>query len=119
MDNTAPDIACSLTQPELRQRKADIRENLTPHLRASAHADGVSRLAFARPAVSRAQLERLIELEQACCPFLSFEISERDNEFTLIVSGPEGSETFVRDLFSPAQSTTCGCSGGGSKGNRG
>ncbi|MEM1048677.1 MAG: hypothetical protein AAGL24_21165 [Pseudomonadota bacterium] len=111
MNNTSPDIVCTLTQPELRLRKVHIRKTLTPHLLASCYAEGVSRLAFARPAVSRVQLEHLIKLEQACCPFLTFEIREMSKEFTLIVSGPEGSEDLVRDLFSSEPSAPCGCSG--------
>lgn len=111
MDDTAPVIFCTLSQTELRERKADVRKSLSPHIVASSCAHGLSKLAFSRPAVVRAKLEHLIELEQACCPFFTFEISETDTAFTLIVSGPEGSEEFVRDLFSPESSISCGCSG--------
>jgi len=111
MENTAHEIVCALTQPEFRQRKADVYKDLTPHLISLSYKEGVSRLAFARPAVSQAQLERLIKLEQACCPFLNFEVKEMDKEFVLIVLGPEGSEDIVRDLFSPEQMGSCRCSG--------
>ena len=111
MDNTAPAIFCTLSQRELLGRKADVRKILSPHIVASSYAHGMSKLAFARPAVARTHLEHLIELEQACCPFFTFEISETDTAFTLIVSGPEGSEEFVRDLFSPENSISCGCAG--------
>ncbi|MEL6205530.1 MAG: hypothetical protein AAFR47_09490 [Pseudomonadota bacterium] len=111
MDNTAPAIFCTLSPPELRQRKAEVRAGLSPHIVTSSYAQGISRLAFARPAVARTQLEHLIKLEQACCPFFTFEIREMDNAFTLIVSGPEGSEDFVRDLFSSEEPNSCACSG--------
>ncbi|MEM9710411.1 MAG: hypothetical protein AAF871_16685 [Pseudomonadota bacterium] len=118
MDKTAPELACKLTQFELRQRKSDIRQSLTPHLVSSSYVEGMSHLAFRKPSVSRAQLEHLIALEQACCPFFSFSIRETDKEFTLIVSGPEGSEDLVRDLFLSEQSTTCGGSGRMSQSNQ-
>jgi len=111
MHKAEPAIFCTLAQPELRQRKADIRKSLSPHVVASSYAHGMSELDFAKPAVSRMQLENLIGLEKACCPFFTFEIREKHNEFTLIVSGPEGSEDFVRDLFSSEESASCACSG--------
>ncbi|MEL6363104.1 MAG: hypothetical protein AAFR21_18720 [Pseudomonadota bacterium] len=111
MDQTAPEIFCSLSSVELRDRKADVRESLTPHLIASSYARGVSHLAFARPEVSRVHLEHLIKLEQACCPFFHFEIREMDTEVMLSISGPEGSEDFVRDLFASQRSASCGCCG--------
>ncbi|MEM8691842.1 MAG: hypothetical protein AAGG57_08130 [Pseudomonadota bacterium] len=104
-------VFCTLSQPELRKRKAEVRESLTPHFTASLHSRGVSQVTFAKPAVSQAKLRHLIELEQACCPFFSFEIRELDREFMLIISGLEGSESFVRDLFSSDQDAGCGCLG--------
>lgn len=111
MDNTAPAIFCNLSRTDLRQRKADVRETLSVHIVASSFSQGISELAFSKPAVSRVQLEHLIKLEQACCPFFRFEVREMDNEFTLIVFGPKGSEEFVRDLFSSKASASCVCSG--------
>lgn len=110
METASPEIFCTLTEPELRQRKLEVREELGPHLLASCYADGVSKLVFARPAVSRVQLEHLIMLEQSCCPFFTFDLSQTDKTFTLIISGPKGSDDFVRDLFSSEPTASCGCS---------
>ncbi|MEM6826076.1 MAG: hypothetical protein AAF566_13290 [Pseudomonadota bacterium] len=107
MDKTTSGIVCALTQSEFRKRTAEVRESLTVHLIASTYAQGSARLAFRRPAVSRGKLEHLIEREQTCCPFLRFDIRETDTDIMLIVSGPEGSEGLVRDLFSLAP-TACG-----------
>ncbi|MEM8777102.1 MAG: hypothetical protein AAGF53_18895 [Pseudomonadota bacterium] len=118
MKATSPEIFCTLTEPELRQRKLEVRESLGPHVLASSYADGVSELVFARPAVSRERLEHLIMLEQTCCPFFEFDLRQADKTFTLVISGPKGSESFVRDLFSPQPSASCGCSGQCSKEDR-
>lgn len=111
MKTASPEIFCTLTEPELRQRKLEVRKDLRPHLLVSSHAEGVSKLVFARPAVSRVQLEHLIMLEQSCCPFFTFDLRRANKTFTLIISGPPGSEDFVRDLFSSKPSASCGCSG--------
>ncbi|MEM8571802.1 MAG: hypothetical protein AAGG56_12990 [Pseudomonadota bacterium] len=112
MAENAPEIACSLTQPEFRRRKADIRQTLMPHLVRSVQDDGATHLVFARPAVSRAKLEDLIALEAACCPFLRFELRETEKEIVLTVSGPAGSEELVRDLFACEPTVSCGASDG-------
>ena len=109
MKPAASNVSCTLSQSALRQRQADIRDTLTPHIVAASFTDGVSRLTFARPAVSRATLENLVTLEQVCCPFLSFDIDEMDNVLVLHVSGPEGSQDFIRDLFLPERSAPPCC----------
>ncbi len=111
MDCPTSSVFCTLSQPELRKRKAEVREGLTPHLTASRYSCGVSQVTFAKPAVTHAKLRHLIELEQACCPFFSFDIEETDRELMLIISGPEGSESFVHDLFSHDQDAGYGWAG--------
>lgn len=101
MDNLEPAAMCTLTQPELKKRQADIRTFLTPHLLTASYASGVSRLTFAKPEVSCDQLDALVALEQVCCPAFRFDIRDMDTTIMLTVSGPETSTDFIQDLFSP------------------
>ncbi|MEM9360401.1 MAG: hypothetical protein AAGB04_29845 [Pseudomonadota bacterium] len=110
MEEAGQGIACALTPPELRKRKTEIREELVPHLLSTAFGAGESEFTFAKPEVTRAQLERLIKLERACCSFLNFQLKEADKDLVLTISGPSESEDFVRDLFSPERPDACGCS---------
>lgn len=111
METDSEEIFCNLTEPKLRQRKLEVREDLGRHLMTSAYMDGVSTLVFARPAVSRPQLEHFIRLERTCCPFFTFDLRQATKTFTLVISGPKGSEDFVRALFTSEPSVPCGCSG--------
>jgi len=111
MTNASNVIACSLTEPDLRERKEMLRSALSPFLTQATFAAGTSRLAFSKPDVTRKMLEDMILLERECCPFFSFDLSESSSNFQLNVTGPEGSEDMVRDFFSMNNDTTCGCAG--------
>jgi len=110
MTDTSSEIACDLTEPEVRERKGVLRRTLTPFLEKTEYAAGTELLVFSKPEVTRETLQTLMKLETECCPFLSFELAESDTHFELTVTGPNGSEDMVREFFGTSNSTPCGCS---------
>ncbi|MEM9845808.1 MAG: hypothetical protein AAF965_13490 [Pseudomonadota bacterium] len=111
MTDASPEIVCLLSAAELRERKALYRRKLTPFMTQVATAGGQTTLEFSKPEVTATMLEEFIELENACCPFLTFEMTETDRSMRLLVSGPEGSEDLVRDVFVLDTNKGACCSG--------
>src|SRR2546422_467098 len=118
-----PPIACSLTTPELRERRRIVLELLRRQGRGQRPLPNGYRLRFepsddviasAVPVGQRAladgyrlrfepsddviaSLAALIETERACCPFLSFQlIVEPDHgSVSLELTGPAGTREFL------------------------
>jgi hypothetical protein len=100
----APEILqCRLTTPELRVRKASAIRALDAVAQSrSWHSDQLT-LAFAPELATLADAMEFIRLERECCPFVSFTLNVSPTRTTLTISGPPGTEPFLRDLgFSPA-----------------
>ncbi|HTR75952.1 MAG TPA: hypothetical protein VMH33_11935 [Solirubrobacterales bacterium] len=90
MDESPP-IACSLAGAELRNRYRDLgrfgAENLVSR---SSDGDGEV-LRFRRSAESEKGLRAIVAAEEECCPFLDFDLRERDGELVLrIAAGEDG-----------------------------
>lgn len=88
-------IACSLDADELPQRLAELRAIGSDAL-LSVGPDGVLR--FRADKSIRARLEAVIAAESRCCPFLSFDLRERDGELLLAISAPDDAEPLASDL---------------------
>jgi hypothetical protein len=94
MSHDAP-IACSLNADELPERLGEVRA-LGRDVRA-VDADGTLR--FGAEPATRERLEAIVAAESVCCPFLSFDLRERDGELLLTIAAPEGAEPMVRELI--------------------
>lgn len=95
-------IACTLTDPELARRRAELLGGV---LRDSKHVEALSngcrwRFAYAPDLLTR--LASVIEAERHCCRFLTFDIhAEPDQgDVQLDVTGPEGTTGFLADWLS-------------------
>lgn len=108
MTDTSAAIVCNLSGPELRNRKDVFRAELKPFLTQATYAKGSSCLVFSKPGITRDMLERFSLLERECCPFFTIEISEALSHFQVTITGPEGSEDMVRDVFSKTSGSGCG-----------
>jgi hypothetical protein len=96
---TENNISCNLSTPQRRQRRTDIRNNFIPHLTDISRSESATKLTFAKPQVTLAQLDELIAAEGECCAFLQFEVSEHESHFQLSVTGPAGSEALINEFF--------------------
>ena len=92
-----PPIACSLTAPELGERRRAVLEFLRRHGREQRPLPNGYRLCFEQSDDVMASLAALIETERACCPFLSFQmIVEPDHgPVSLELTGPAGTREFL------------------------
>ena len=92
-----PPIACSLTTPELRERRRIVLELLRRQGRGQRPLPNGYRLRFEPSDDVIASLAALIETERACCPFLSFQLIVEPNHgaVSLELTGPAGTREFL------------------------
>ena len=85
-DSTA--IYCTLTPEELRARRSQVRATIVPQVvTVTSLTDGL-RL-DSRPSVGlRDLVEEFIVLEQDCCSFLTFTLSQPAEDLSLLIQGP-------------------------------
>jgi hypothetical protein len=76
--------SCSLTDPELRERRAAFAS--LPLIEETT-ADGATLLRFRDEPGVEATLRELIRLEAECCPGIDFSLSASRGEVTLRVAG--------------------------------
>ena len=111
----AAPIACTLPSSDFKER-VDWVQQLTSDALRSYELRGLALdLRFAPEAKTR--VRELVRREQECCPFLSFEIHERENEFQLIVTAPPEAADAADALFKRfvagglTNEAGCGCGG--------
>ena len=89
-------IACTLPAPEMRDRLAYISEFAQRALLRHEQDGGTLRLRYA--VESADELERLVEQERSCCPFLGFDLVRRPDAVYLVITTPVGVETSALGL---------------------
>lgn len=94
-------IACTLSDPERREREATLIAQFRSGLISVTElADGY---AFQFPGEKNwlALVSELIIAERECCPFLTFQLTAEPNMGTLMlrISGPNGSKEFLKSLL--------------------
>jgi mercuric ion transport protein len=92
-------IACVLDGQAYRTRVARIHALMEHALIVRERLETAVRLRFRRDAGVEADLEALVALEQACCPFLVFALETLPGEMVLTISGPEGAAALLDDAF--------------------
>jgi hypothetical protein len=91
-------IACSLSEPELRERRSTVIAELRSHVRqVTERADGYA-LDLAPSDEAIVAATTFIRLERRCCPFLRFTLTSEPGEagVVLALTGGPG----VRDFLS-------------------
>ena len=90
-------LACSLTTPELRDRRDQVLALLRRHCRAQRPVANGYRLRFEGQDDVLGSLASLIEAERACCPFLRFQLTVEPDRGSvyLELTGPEGTRQFL------------------------
>ena len=98
MERTNLPVACSLTDPELRERRSTVLQKFRDAVvEAKETTEGY---AYRLPSDGAWLLEAasLVDLERRCCPFLKFKITVEPGggPLWLELSGPEGTKEFLR-----------------------
>jgi hypothetical protein len=95
-------IACTLTGPELAERRTTILNALrAATLRTHRLPNGYTYDFHINTEMS-AQLERLIALERQCCQFLTFNIVETPSTIRLEVTGSPEAVAVIEEFFGSA-----------------
>lgn len=94
-------IACSLTAPELQQRRTEVLQKVSgAALEVKEKEDGLA-YRFASNESLLADLLTLIQLEHQCCPFLKFTliVEAGDGPVWLELTGPAGTKEFLTTIL--------------------
>lgn len=96
-ENSSSDLVCSLTTPELRERKETVLKSLREQILTKKELE--HGYAFKFPGTDEVldQLSEFIKTERACCAFFIFglSISGDKRETWLELTGPEGTKEFI------------------------
>lgn len=101
MENKDLPIACTLTAPELHERRSTVLQKIRRAvLEVTELEDGY---AYTFPSDSEwlNEVTGLIDLERQCCRFLRFRITVNENGGPLLLemTGPEGTKNFLASTF--------------------
>ncbi|GIV97096.1 MAG: hypothetical protein KatS3mg057_1753 [Herpetosiphonaceae bacterium] len=90
-------IVCSLTEPELQQRREAVFSRIAALVQERRALDNGYALRFAAEDAILEELIRLIQLERVCCPFLQFRliVEQSGGPVWLELVGPEGTRAFL------------------------
>lgn len=99
-------IACSLDRAQLAERGEMFTDLARAALVGKSRGADAIELRFRAQQQVRDGLQRFIELESRCCPFLQFSLDERDGELVLCVAGPHDAEPILGLLYDAAAHAT-------------
>jgi hypothetical protein len=104
-------VACALTDSDLAERQAELRSGVLAAAEVVESLREGLRWRFASSPGLLSRLATMIEGERECCRFLRFRLEAEPDRagVTLEVTGPDGSEDFLRTwLPEPQVSTSTG-----------
>jgi hypothetical protein len=94
-------IACSLTSPELQERRRAVLEKVGERIVEIKELENGYAYSFAADGNWLKELAAMIDLERQCCPFLKFQLIINPNSAPvwLELTGPDGTKDFLRTTF--------------------
>ena len=93
------EVACSLTDDELRARRTLARKTLVPHILETTVIEGGLELRFSETEEVRVNVELFARLERECCGFLTFSISPPGEGLMLTIAGPPEAAAVVESFI--------------------
>lgn len=94
-------VACSLTEPELQERREKILSEVGGHLTGREELENGIRFTFPAEDKLLEKITQLISLERKCCPFLNFSLILEAQKDTVVLelTGPNGTKEAIDMLF--------------------
>ena len=94
-------IACNLTESEFQIRRGSTLERVRNLAKEVKSLKAGYSFRFTPEDGLLLDLAAMIEQERKCCPFLDFEliVESATGPLWLKITGPEGTKSFLRDLF--------------------
>jgi hypothetical protein len=91
-------IACSLSAAGLEERYGDLKRFGEANL-VDRDAEGDRQiLRFRRTDEAAAGVRAIVAAEERCCPFLTFSLSETEDELVLVIEAPEDGRLVAEEL---------------------
>ena len=92
-------LVCTLTDPELRGRRAEVGKLLASYARVVKELETGYSIAFENG--HGKEIVEFIELERECCAFFEFALTFEAGQgpTTLTISGPKDAKEFLRDTM--------------------
>ncbi len=94
-------IACSLTEPELRERRSAVLQKAGSAVLEIVEMESGYAYRFPSDDKWLDELINLVRLERQCCPFLTFRITVEPNggAVWLELTGPSGTKEFLSSFL--------------------
>lgn len=89
-------LACKMTTPELRVRKETVIKSLKNQLIAKKELKDGYQYSFAGTDKMIDELAEFVKSERACCDFFTFNLSFKDEQAILQITGPKGVKEFIK-----------------------
>ena len=101
MQSSSPPVACSLTDPEMRERLDLLPSGLFAQTRSLREDAAGFTFTFDNTDSNTEALLNVVLLERQCCPFLHFNINmgPRPGELAIHIGGTDEVRTFVEHTF--------------------
>ncbi len=98
----SPELACSLTDTQMRERRTMARKTLLQYVVDGRLSGRELVLTFSDADGLRSNLDQFVELERGCCGFLSFTISAPGQTLSLKINAPEGAQSTLEAFAAAA-----------------
>jgi len=94
-------IACTLTAPELQERRRTVLQKVRSAVVEVRELENGYSYSFPSAEDWLVEVAGLIDLERQCCPFLRFQITVEENggPLWLEMTGPPGTKEFLASTF--------------------
>lgn len=101
METKSLPIACSLTAPELQERRTTVLQKVRRAVVEVKELEDGYAYTFPSAGEWLSEVAGLIDIERQCCPFLRFRLTVEENDGTLLLemTGPEGTKDFLASTF--------------------
>jgi hypothetical protein len=91
-------IACSLSAEEQSKRLLEMAALSDRVLGVHPSGDRDTIVEFRGDLETKARLERIVDAERECCPFLELALSDHGSKLAVSISGPEGAEPVIQEM---------------------
>jgi hypothetical protein len=94
-------VACSLTGPELQERRSRLLRKVSTAVLETTELENGFAYRFPSEANLIVELAEVMTLERQCCPFMQFNLKLEPGQgpIWLELTGPEGTKDFLNSLF--------------------
>lgn len=101
METKSLPIACSLTAPELQERRTTVLQKVRRAVKEVRELEDDYAYVFPSASEWLSEVAGLIDLERQCCSFLRFRLTVEENGGSLLLemTGPEGTKDFLASTF--------------------